>query len=79
MFLLKVNNYLWSSYNNVSNYTDYNQQLNTFAAVQEYLMIFVNNLTISRMRSVILQASTLSQLTATTNQLTRNALVRSVL
>jgi hypothetical protein len=79
MFLLKVNNYLCSLCNDESNYTDYNQQLNTFAAVQEYLMIFVNNLTISRMRSVILQASTLSQLTATTNQLTRNALVRSVL
>ncbi len=38
-------------------------------------MIFINNLTISQIDSIILQGSTLSQLTAMTNQLTRNALV----
>jgi Leucine-rich repeat (LRR) protein len=78
MFLLKVNNYLCSLCNDESNYTDYNQQLNTFAAVQEYLMLFINNLTIAQIDSIILQASTLSQLTSPTNELTRDALVRSI-
>jgi hypothetical protein len=69
---------LWTLYNNVSNYTDFNHQLNTFAAVQEYLMMFINNLTIGEIDSIILQGSTLSQLTATTNQVTRVALVSSL-
>jgi len=61
--------------NNTFNLTEYNNRLNNLAAVQEYLMIFINNLTISQIDSIILQGSTLSQLTAMTNQLTRNALV----
>jgi hypothetical protein len=67
-----------SLYNNISNVTGYNHQLNTFATVQEYLMMFVNNLTIAQIDSITLQASTLSQLTSTTNELTRNALVRLI-
>jgi hypothetical protein len=71
-YLLKINNNL------ISNFTVYNQQLNTFAAVQEYLMLFINNLTIAQIDSITLQASTLSQLTSTTNELTRDALVRLI-
>ena len=47
-----------------------------FAAVQEYLMMFIDNLTIAEIDSIILQGSTLSQLTTVTNQLTRNSLVK---
>ncbi len=61
---------------NISNLTEYNHQLNMFAAVQEYLMMFIDNLTIAKIDSIILQGSTLSQLTAVTNQLTRNSLVK---
>jgi hypothetical protein len=52
--------------------------LHIFAAVEEYLMLFINNLTIAQIDSIILQGSVLSQLTATTNQLTRDALVRLI-
>lgn len=53
----------------------YEDQLNLFSAVEEYLLMFIDNLTIVSINTVILQGSTLSQLTSTTNQLTRNALV----
>ena len=56
----------------------YNQQLNTLANIRDYLMIFINNLTITGIDSTILQATTLAQLTSSTNQLTRHALVRSL-
>jgi hypothetical protein len=41
-------------------------------------MVFINNLTITGIDSIILQATTLVQLTTITNQLTRYALVRRV-
>ena len=40
--------------------------------------MFINNLTINQISSITLQASTLSQLTSSTNELTRNALVSSL-
>jgi hypothetical protein len=58
------------------NLTQYSYQLNNLAAVEEYLMMFINNLTIANINSIILQGSALSQLTAMTNQLTRNTLVK---
>ena len=49
--------------------------MNTLADIRDYLMMFINNLTITNIDSIILQATTMVQLTATTNQLTRFALV----
>ncbi len=50
---------------------EYNKQLNSYANIREYLMTFATNLLISESKSIILQASTLTQLTQATNQLTR--------
>jgi DNA integrity scanning protein DisA with diadenylate cyclase activity len=63
---------------NTSILTEFNQQLNTLANIRDYLMMFINNLTITDIDSIILQATTLVQLTTITNQLTRYALVRRV-
>ncbi len=60
------------------NFTGYEHQLNTFADIEEYLMIFINNLTIAQIDSILLQESTLSQPTAITNQLTLDSLVSSL-
>lgn len=57
------------------NISEYKNQLNLLASVQEYLIRFINNLTIATMDSILLQGSVLSQLTTSTNQLTRDALV----
>ena len=53
----------------------FNQQLNNYANVRDFLMIFTNTLAITTVNSVKMQASSLSQLTQSTNQLTRSALI----
>ena len=73
--LAQGSNHSWSLFN-TSTGTEYNRQLNALADLRDGLMIFLNNLTIGKSDSIVLQATTLAQLTATTDQLTRNALVR---
>jgi hypothetical protein len=53
----------------------YNKQLHVYARIREYLINFTRNLIITDSQSIILQASSLVQLTESTNQLTRMALV----
>ena len=61
---------------NQSDLIEFSEQLNQLANIRDYLMIFLNNLTITDINSIILQATTMVQLTATTNQLTRHVLVK---
>jgi hypothetical protein len=61
---------------NVSALIEYNTELNSHANVREYLMTFTTNLAITTVNSIQLQASSLAQLTQSTNQLTRTTLVR---
>ena len=56
----------------------FNQELNSQANLREYLITFTTNLSITTANSIKLQASALAQLTQTTNQLTRNTLVRNI-
>jgi hypothetical protein len=56
---------------------EFNQELNSQANVREYTATFTSNLAITTSSSIILQASTLAQLTKSTNQLTRTTLVRN--
>ena len=61
---------------------DFNKQMNTYATIREYLMTTLTNLPIiPTAKGIILQASTISQLTQSTNQLTRliSVLVRIAL
>ncbi len=60
-------------------FAEYKKQLNIYANVRDYLMIFVTNLAITTADSIKLQASTLAQLTEATNQLTRTATVTQFL
>ncbi len=60
---------------NKSALDEYNQNLNTYANAREYLITFTTNLSITTVNSIQLQASSLAQMTQTTNQLTRNTLV----
>jgi hypothetical protein len=53
----------------------FNQQLNSYANVRDFLMTYTSTLPITTVNSIKLQASSLSQLTQATNQLTRSALV----
>ncbi len=55
---------------------EFNQELNSHANAREYLIGFTKNLAITTSNSIELQASSLSQLTQATNQLTRTTLVR---
>jgi hypothetical protein len=52
---------------------EFNTELNTQANVRDYLMNYTTNLLISTSSSIKLQATTLAQLTQSTNQLTRAA------
>jgi hypothetical protein len=61
---------------NKSALTEYNAQLNSHANIRDYLMTFTTNLLISTSNSIRLQASSLVQLTQTTNQLTRSSAVK---
>ncbi|CAF4347982.1 unnamed protein product, partial [Adineta steineri] len=60
---------------NESALIDYNTELNSLANVRDYLVTFITNLLITTSNSIILQASSLVQLTQITNQLTRNTLL----
>lgn len=62
---------------NQSIYNEFTEELNRLADIDDYLMMFINNLTITDINSIILQATTMVQLTSSTNQLTRFALVKS--
>lgn len=61
---------------NTSGMTAYNGQLNLYANVRDYLINYTTNLVIGPSRSIELQASSLAQLTQSTNQLTRTMAVR---
>jgi hypothetical protein len=63
---------------NQSIFLQFTEQLNTLADIRDYLIMFVNNLTITNIESIILQATTVVQLTSTTNQLTRFTLVSKI-
>ena len=58
--------------------TDYNKQLNIYANVRDYLVQFTLNLAVTTSDSIKLQASSLSQFTQATNQLTRTTSVRTL-
>ncbi|CAF4436070.1 unnamed protein product, partial [Adineta steineri] len=60
---------------NESALIDYIIELNSLANVRDYLVTFITNLLITTSNSIILQASSLVQLTQITNQLTRNTLL----
>ena len=57
---------------------EYNQQLNMYANVRDYLIKYTTNLVIATSTSIELQASSLAQLTQATNQLTRSVAVRTI-
>jgi hypothetical protein len=54
---------------------EFTRKQNLYAGVREYLIAFTINLTIATASSIRLQASSLSQLTQSTNQLTRASAV----
>jgi hypothetical protein len=61
---------------NDSALADYNQNLNSQANTREYLIQYIDTIPITTSNSIKLQASTLATLTGSTNQLTRQTLVR---
>ncbi|CAF4139161.1 unnamed protein product, partial [Adineta steineri] len=60
---------------NESALINYNTELNSLANVRDYLVTFITQLLITTSNSIILQSSSLVQLTQATNQLTRNTLI----
>ncbi|CAF3754605.1 unnamed protein product [Adineta steineri] len=60
---------------NESALIDYNIELNSLANVRDYLVTFITDLLVTTSNSIILQSSSLAQLTQATNQLTRNTLM----
>ena len=62
---------------NESALRQYEEELNRQANTREFLLTYLGSLRITTSNSIKLQSSTLSQLTQATNQLTRQALVRS--
>ncbi|CAF0785258.1 unnamed protein product [Adineta steineri] len=60
---------------NESALINYSIQLNSLANVRDYLVTFITDLLITTSNSIILQSSSLAQLTQATNQLTRNTLL----
>lgn len=60
---------------NASVLAEYKQQLNTHAETREYLLTFPSKLPITTANSIKLQATVLTQLTQTTDQLTRKSSV----
>ena len=60
---------------NASALAAFNQQLNSDANVRDFLMPFTHTLLITTANSIKMQASSLSQLTDATDQLTRSASV----
>lgn len=61
---------------NISALEEYQKDLNRQANVRDYLISFSTALPITNSMSLILQASTLAQMTSATNQLTRDGSVR---
>ncbi|UJR19272.1 hypothetical protein I4U23_022401 [Adineta vaga] len=59
---------------NQSALNEYNQGLNSRAYARDYLLTFTTKLAITTLNTIKLQASSLAQLTRTTNELTRSAL-----
>ena len=55
--------------------TDYTAALNAQAIVRDYAIQFISNLSITNIDSIILQSSTMNDLTSTTSELTRQAVV----
>lgn len=53
----------------------YNTYLNSQANVRDYAIQFLNNLTVTTIDSIKLQASTISELTSVPTELTRQATV----
>ena len=62
---------------NLSALADYKRQVNRLANASEFLMSRVTYFAVTTSENIKLQASSLTQLTQTTNQLTRNSLVRT--
>ena len=60
---------------NASAFIEFSRKQNAFAAVRDSLITSIINLTIASPNSIRLQASSLSQLTQSTNQLTRSSTV----
>ena len=60
---------------NQSAFAAYNKQRNNYANARDFLMTFSIHLSITTANSITMQASSLSQLTQATNQLTRSALI----
>lgn len=56
--------------------TEFNEELNIQAQIRDYLIPFTANLMVTTSNSIILQATSLAQLTQATNQLTRTTAVR---
>ena len=63
---------------NASALAEFNRKQNLYAGVRDYLIASVVNLTIATPNSIRLQASSLSQLSQSTNQLTRASAVSPV-
>ena len=63
---------------NASALAEFNRKQNLYASVRDYLIASTINLAIATPNSIRLQASTLSQLTQATNQLTRSSVVRGL-
>ena len=60
---------------NQSAFAAYNKQRNNYANARDFFMTFTIHLPITTANSITMQASSLSQLTQATNQLTRSALI----
>ena len=60
---------------NQSAFIEFNKDLNLQANTREYLMSFTTDLAMTTSNGIILQSSSLAQLTKSTNQLTRKSLV----
>ena len=63
---------------NASALAEFTRNQNQYGGVRDYLIHFTVNLTIGTANSIRLQATALSQLTQSTNQLTRSSTVRQV-
>ena len=61
---------------NATALAEFTRKQNEYAGVRDYLIASTLNLTIATPNSIRLQASSLSQLTQSTNQLTRSSAVR---
>jgi hypothetical protein len=64
------------SANTTDSLSAYTTSLNSQATVRDYAIQFVNNLTITTIDSVKLQASMVKSLTSVPSELTRQAIVR---